>query len=75
MVDIATRIIDQNVGPFEPEAFVDRYHDAVRKLIEARRKGVKPVSAPAPRAEQRRRSDGSLEEEPSLRRWRQAARP
>jgi DNA end-binding protein Ku len=48
MVDIATRIIDQNVGPFEPEAFVDRYHDAVRKLIEARRKGVKPVSAPAP---------------------------
>jgi len=56
-------------------AFVDRYHDAVRKLIEARRKGVKPVSAPGARAEQRRRSDGSLEEEPSLRRWRQAARP
>jgi DNA end-binding protein Ku len=48
MVDIATRIIDQNVGPFEPEAFVDRYHDAVRKLIEARRKGLKPVSAPEP---------------------------
>lgn len=48
MVDIATRIIEQNAGPFEPETFVDRYHDAVRKLIEARRKGIEPAAAPEP---------------------------
>ena len=48
MVDIATRIIEQNIGTFEPEGFVDRYHEAVRALIEARRKGAEPVSAPEP---------------------------
>ena len=50
MVDIATRIIEQNSGRFEPGAFVDRYLDAVRALVAARRKGVEPVAAPEPEA-------------------------
>lgn len=38
MIDIATRIIEQLEGPFEPEKFKDRYEDALRELIEAKKK-------------------------------------
>lgn len=41
MVDIASRIIDQMAGPFEPEEFRDRYEDALRALIDSKLKGKK----------------------------------
>lgn len=39
MIAIATRIIEQKAGPFDPRAFKDRYEDALKALIEAKRKG------------------------------------
>jgi DNA end-binding protein Ku len=39
MVDIATRIIEQQEGPFDPSQFNDRYEDALRALIKAKEKG------------------------------------
>ncbi|MGE3332513.1 MAG: Ku protein [Rhodospirillaceae bacterium] len=49
MIDIAERIIDQLEGPFDPEEFTDRYEDALRDLIEEKRKGhkIKRIAAPA----------------------------
>lgn len=46
MVDIATRIIEQQEGPFDPSQFNDRYEDALRALIKAKEKGA-TVTAPA----------------------------
>ncbi|CAN7494896.1 Ku protein [Phenylobacterium sp. LjRoot219] len=46
MVDIATRIIEQQEGPFDPSQFNDRYEDALRTLIKAKEKGS-TVTAPA----------------------------
>lgn len=48
MIDIAERIIAQLEGPFDPEEFTDRYEDALRDLIEEKRKGhkIKRVAAP-----------------------------
>jgi DNA end-binding protein Ku len=43
MVEIATRIIEQLEGPFDPSEFVDRYEDALRELIRARQKGTKSI--------------------------------
>jgi DNA end-binding protein Ku len=49
MVDIASKIVDQLSGPFEPEAFRDRYEDALRDLIQAKLKGKAPtITAPEP---------------------------
>ncbi len=49
MVDIASRIIEQLEGAFEPETFRDRYEDALRELIQAKVKGKAPkVAAPEP---------------------------
>ena len=52
MVAIATAIIRQRTGKFDPSTFRDRYQDALRQLIEAKMKGltIKPrvVSTPAP---------------------------
>src|ERR1700710_847480 len=39
MVDIATKIIDQLEGPFDPSLFTDRYEDALRALIKEKEKG------------------------------------
>ena len=41
MIDIATRIIEQQEGPFDPKTFTDRYEDALRKLIKSKEKGAK----------------------------------
>jgi DNA end-binding protein Ku len=48
MIDIAERIIEQLEGPFDPEEFTDRYEDALRDLIEEKRKGhkIKRIAAP-----------------------------
>jgi DNA end-binding protein Ku len=49
MVEIALKIIDQLSGPFEPEAFQDRYEEALKGLIQAKLKGKGVrVSAPEP---------------------------
>ena len=52
MVAIAGAIIRQQTGTFDPSADRHRYEEALRKLIEAKMKGVaiKPraVSAPSP---------------------------
>lgn len=49
MIDIATRIIEQQQGPFDPAAFTDRYEDALKDLIRQKEKGavaVAPVEEP-----------------------------
>ncbi len=40
MVEIASKIIEQKEGPFDPTAFVDRYEEALRKLIREKEKGA-----------------------------------
>jgi len=45
MVEIASKIIDQNSGAFNPEEFEDRYETALHELIDARAKG-KALVAP-----------------------------
>jgi DNA end-binding protein Ku len=39
MVDIASKIIEQQEGPFDPSQFNDRYEDALRELIKEKEKG------------------------------------
>ncbi len=39
MVDIALRIIEQQEGEFVPAEFTDRYKDALRALVEEKKKG------------------------------------
>jgi DNA end-binding protein Ku len=45
MVDIATQIIRQQEGPFDPSQFNDRYEDALRALIKEKERGA-TVTAP-----------------------------
>jgi DNA end-binding protein Ku len=45
MIDIATRIIEQQEGPFDPDKFEDRYENALRDLIRRKEKGEKIVTA------------------------------
>ena len=46
MVEIATKIIEQQEGPFDPSQFNDRYEDALRALIKEKEKGA-TITAPA----------------------------
>lgn len=39
MIAIAEKIIEQQEGPFDPSAFTDRYEDALRALIDEKKKG------------------------------------
>jgi DNA end-binding protein Ku len=48
MIAIAERIIEQQEGPFDPSGFVDRYEEALRALIEAKKKGHKPAKVAEP---------------------------
>jgi DNA end-binding protein Ku len=48
MISIAEKIIEQLEGPFEPSAFVDRYEEALKAMIEARQKGHKVVASAEP---------------------------
>jgi DNA end-binding protein Ku len=45
MLSIAEKIIDQQAGDFDPDEFIDRYEDALRDLIERKKKGetVRPT--------------------------------
>jgi DNA end-binding protein Ku len=47
MLDIAEKIIEQQKGNFDPSHFNDRYEEALRALIEEKKKG-KPVKPSAP---------------------------
>lgn len=48
MVEIAARIIAQKEADFDPADFRDRYDEALKEMIEAKRKGEMVVSAPEP---------------------------
>jgi DNA end-binding protein Ku len=48
MVEIASRIIEQQEGPFEPKEFRDRYEDALRELIASKQKGLAPKTEAEP---------------------------
>ena len=48
MIAIAERIIEQQEGPFDPSRFVDRYEEALKALIEDKRKGHKPAKVAEP---------------------------
>jgi len=50
MVEIATRIIAQKAGDFDPARFKDRYDDALREMVESKKKGQGLVGAPPPEA-------------------------
>ena len=45
MIEIASKIIDQQEGPFDPSQFNDRYEDALRDLVKEKEKGH-TVTAP-----------------------------
>jgi DNA end-binding protein Ku len=47
MLQIAEKIVEQQSGDFDPSEFRDRYEDALRALIEDKRKG-KPVRPTKP---------------------------
>ena len=48
MLEIAEKIVDQQAGDFDPSEFDDRYEDALRALIEEKKKGRKPVRPAKP---------------------------
>jgi DNA end-binding protein Ku len=47
MLDITEKIVDRQSGAFEPEEFVDRYGEALRAVIEEKKRG-RPVKASTP---------------------------
>ena len=48
MIDIATAIIKQQAGPFDPSQFNDRYEDALKALIAQKTAGRVPVGDTPP---------------------------
>jgi DNA end-binding protein Ku len=48
MISIAEKIIEQQEGPFDPSQFVDRYEEALKKLIADKQKGhrIRAVAEP-----------------------------
>jgi DNA end-binding protein Ku len=50
MISIAEKIIEQKEGPFDPSQFVDRYEEALKALIEDKKKGHKPAKVAEPEA-------------------------
>jgi DNA end-binding protein Ku len=48
MLDLARHIVDTKAGHFDPAEFEDRYEEALAALIEAKRSGKSPPSAPSP---------------------------
>jgi DNA end-binding protein Ku len=48
MISIAEKIIEQQEGPFDPSKFVDRYEEALKALIEEKKKGHKPAKVAEP---------------------------
>ena len=50
MIAIAEKIIEQKEGPFDPSQFVDRYEEALKALIEDKRKGHASAKVEEPEA-------------------------
>ena len=48
MLDLATQIIEQKSGPFEPGKFEDHYQAALLDLVKSKMRGKAPVIAKAP---------------------------
>jgi DNA end-binding protein Ku len=48
MISIAEKIIEQQEGPVDPSQFVDRYEEALKQLIEDKKKGHKPAKVAEP---------------------------
>jgi DNA end-binding protein Ku len=48
MIAIAEKIIEQMEAKFDPSQFVDRYEEALKRLIAEKQKGHKPVAAAEP---------------------------
>ncbi len=48
MVEIASKIIEQQEGPFDPSLFTDRYEEALKGLIASKQKGQKAVAVAEP---------------------------
>jgi len=48
MISIAEKIIEQQEGPFDPSQFIDRYEEALKALIEDKKKGHKPAKVAEP---------------------------
>ena len=51
MLEIAAKIVAQQSGDFDPADFKDRYEDALRAMIEKKKKGKPVKAAPAREAE------------------------
>jgi DNA end-binding protein Ku len=49
MLQLAEHILAQKKGHFDPAEFEDRYEDALRALIKAKRAGKEPPTSPAPK--------------------------
>jgi DNA end-binding protein Ku len=47
MLAVAEKIVDQQTGEFDPAEFGDRYEDALREVIEEKKKGHVPRARPA----------------------------
>ncbi len=48
MIEIARKIIGQKLGEFDPDEFTDRYEDALRDLIERKKRGHKITTVAEP---------------------------
>jgi DNA end-binding protein Ku len=48
MIAIAEKIIEQQEGPFDTSQFVDRYEEALKALIEDKKKGHEPAKVTVP---------------------------
>jgi len=53
MLDIAEKIIEQQGADFDPTQFKDRYEDALRELVERKKKGEPVVSTAPPEEEEK----------------------
>jgi DNA end-binding protein Ku len=51
-LEMASQLVEQYSGSFEPERFRDTYRDTLCEIIEAKRKGEEVVVAPEPKAEE-----------------------
>jgi DNA end-binding protein Ku len=48
MLDLASQLIEQKSGPFDPSTFKDNYQQALMELVKSKLKGEEPVFAKAP---------------------------
>lgn len=51
LLDLATELIERRAGRFDPQAYRDRYVDALQELVERKRRSGKRVVEPADEAE------------------------